>query len=228
MQLGTTRFLRFVIDRLRGHSSLDSRVLLDVMSGAGIVNSSDLRREEAVKNLRGNLRELAEKCKQEGIVLIVCTVASNERGFAPAFNEPDVAEDEFDLWNNEINLGLENFYIAPDVSMFHFASAVDIAGEHAWSLFHYARALELLGKADLAQSYYLRARDADPYPWRASSEINKTLKDVSEEVGTHLIDIENIFRESSPVAGIGWELMDDHLHPSSQVNYFWLVVGAKQ
>lgn len=215
MQLGTTRFLRFVIDRLRGQSSLDSRVLLDVMSDAGIVDSRDSRREEAVKNLRENLRELAKICKQKRIVLIVCTVASNERGFAPAFKEPEALEGEFDLWKNEMSLGGKSLYIAPDISISHFSSAVDIAGEHAWSLFHYARALEVLGKTDLAQSYYLRARDADPYPWRASSEINKTLKEVSEELELYLIDIENIFREVSPVSGIGWELMDDHLHPSS-------------
>jgi len=214
MQLGTTGFLRFVIEKLRGQPSIDSRALLNVMSDAGIVESGDLRRKEAVKNLRGNIRELAIRCKEKGVGLIVCTVASNERGFAPAFIAPEIAGDRINLWSDEMSLGEKNLYIAPDISKSHFASAVDIAGEHAWSLFHYARALEILGETDLAHSYYLRARDADPYPWRANRAINKTLKEVSEDVGLRLVDIENIFREYSPVSGIGWELMDDHLHPS--------------
>ena len=215
MQLGLTGFLRFVIGELRGPPSLDSRALVNVMSDAGLVSPGDIRRKEALENLRENMFELATKCKQKGIVLIVCTVASNERGFAPAFEEPEITGDRLSSWRNNIDLGIKALYDSPETSKSHFASAIDLAGEHAWSLFHYGRALEALGDADSAHLYYLRARDADPYPWRASSEVNKTLKEVSTELELTLVDVEKIFREKSPSSGIGWELMDDHLHPSN-------------
>ncbi len=215
MQLGLTGFLRFVIEKLRSSPSLDSRALMNVMSDAGLVSPGDIRRKEALGNLRENMLELATKCKQKGIVLIVCTVASNERGFAPALVEPEILGDRINLWRNEIDLGIKALYHSPGISKAHFASAIGIAGEHAWSLFHYGRALEVLGETDSAHSYYLRARDADPYPWRANSEVNKILKEVSTEMELTLVDVEKIFREKSPSSGIGWELMDDHLHPSN-------------
>ena len=70
-----TGFLRFLIDKFVGMPT-DSRVLLNVMSDAGMLNSEDLRRKEAVENLKGNIRELAAQCKQQGVLLIVCTVAA--------------------------------------------------------------------------------------------------------------------------------------------------------
>ena len=214
MQLSTTGFLRFLIDKFVGMPT-DSRVLLNVMSDAGMLDSEDLRRKEAVENLKGNIRELAAQCKQKGVVLIVCTVASNERGFAPGFSEPKIGEKKLSFWRNDINLGLKNLYANPNLAASHFESALDIAGEHPWTLFHYARSLEVMGETSRAHLNFVRAKDKDLYPWRASSEINIALQDVSGDFGLILVDIEKVFRQNSPASGIGWELMDDHLHPST-------------
>ena len=78
------------------------------------------------------------------------------------------------------------------------------------------RCLEMLGNKTSARNAYLRARDTDPAPWRASSAINQVIRETAQVKGATLVDGELLFAKYSSSAGIGWDLMDDHVHPSAQ------------
>ena len=68
--------------------------LIEVMSKAGAIPASDPRRAQAAANLETNLRDVAAFCRVRRIPLVLCTMTSNERGFAPARREPPLPDGE--------------------------------------------------------------------------------------------------------------------------------------
>ena len=68
--------------------------LIEVMSKAGAIRASDPRRAQAAANLETNLRDVAAFCRVRRIPLVLCSVTSNERGFAPARIEPPLPDGE--------------------------------------------------------------------------------------------------------------------------------------
>ena len=166
--------------------------LLEVMSRTGAVPVGDRRRERAAANLEGNLRGVAAFCRKQGIPLVLCTLTSNERGFAPARGEPPPGEEGAALE--------EARKLREDDAYLHF-----LRGHH----------LESLGDGAAARSAYVRARELDPRPWRATARLNEVVRRVAAEEGALLAEVEAGFLERSPAAGVGWELMADHLHPTA-------------
>ena len=53
-------------------------------------------------------------------------------------------------------------------------------------------------------------------PWRATSALQKALRQAVRERVAQLCDAEDAFRSKSPGGAVGWELLDDHVHPSLQ------------
>ena len=66
-----------------------------------------------------------------------------------------------------------------------------------------------------ARAAYVQARALDTRPWRATAAFNQIVRRVAVEEGALLAEVEASFLEHSPVAGVGWELMADHLHPTA-------------
>ena len=77
--------------------------------------------------------------------------------------------------------------------------------------FDRARGLSSEGRHDEALAEYVRARDLDPMPWRATSAARDAILAAALN-GATLCDEEAAFRASSPGGAIGGELMDDHVH----------------
>ncbi|MFN0151158.1 MAG: hypothetical protein ACKVU1_10700 [bacterium] len=79
--------------------------------------------------------------------------------------------------------------------------------------FDSAEALTRAGKHDDALPEYVRARDLDAMPWRATSAANDAVREAAA-AGATLCDMEAAFRAASGGRAIGWDLMDDHVHMS--------------
>ena len=56
-------------------------------------------------------------------------------------------------------------------------------------------------------------------PWRPPTTSLDAIKQAAEENGVPLCDVPTHLRRVSSSAGIGWELMDDHVHPSLKGQY---------
>lgn len=223
MQLRLTTLLRTVMGRFQGGEGEASESLLQVMASAGDILPDDPRRERARENLRENLRQLAVFCRRQDVPLVLCTLASNESGFAPAPAElPESASgEERRVWDDALAQGralLEGE--GPDSvararqALLHLDRAETIFSQHA--LLHYLRGkcLVELGEHAAAREAFVRARDLDVHPWRAPSEFNRVIRDLAGPTASLLADVEEAFYLAGPEEGIGWGLMTDHLHPS--------------
>src|SRR6185369_14601496 len=78
----------------------------------------------------------------------------------------------------------------------------------------YGRALLDVDEPGRAQNEFQAAIDLDPMPWRPPSKSIQAIRNAVAQHGGVLCDVQQAFRAASPGQCIGWELMDDHVHPS--------------
>ena len=139
--------------------------LIEVMSRVGTIVASDPRRAQATANLEANLRDIAIFCRAKGIPLVLCTLTSNERGFAPARVDPPLQAEELSLYDRLLDNGDRRHPSPGALAALQQAQALwmDDAYLHFLRGYH----LQNSGKGVAARSAYLQARDLDPRPWRA-------------------------------------------------------------
>jgi tetratricopeptide (TPR) repeat protein len=107
------------------------------------------------------------------------------------------------LPSSEINLAP----IGPD-------SSDSPATEQARAHFLDAQTLAAEGKSTEALAEFVKARDLDTMPWRATSTAQAAIMRAAREHCAPMCDLVTAFRQASPGGTIGWELMDDHVHPT--------------
>ena len=195
-----------------GRESADGP-LIEVMSKAGAIPASDPRRVQAVANLETNLRDVVAFCRARRVPLVLCTVISNERGFAPAHLEPPLLDEERTRYVDFLAQGQREQ--ASPAALAALEQAEVLYADDAYLHFLRGHHLEQLGRGVEARTVYVQARELDPRPWRATAALNEVVRRVAAEEGVLLADVEASFRAHSPEAGVGWELMADHLHPTA-------------
>ena len=185
--------------------------LIEVMSKAGAIPAADPRRAQAAANLETNLRDVAAFCRARHIPLVLCTVTSNERGFSPAHIEPPLPDEERARYVDFLAQGYKEQ--ASPAALAALEQAEELYADDAYLHFLRGYHLEQLGRGAEARAAYVQARELDPRPWRAPAALNEVVRRVATAEGVLLADVEARFRAHSPEAGVGWELMVDHLHP---------------
>ena len=187
--------------------------LIEVMSKAGAIRASDPRRAQAAANLETNLRDVAAFCRVQHIPLVLCTVTSNERGFAPARIEPPLPDGERTRYVDFLAQGQREQ--ASPAALAALEQAEALYANDAYLHFLRGYHLEQLGRGARARAAYVQARELDPRPWRATAALSEVVRRVAAEEGVLLADVEARFLAHTPKAGVGWELMADHLHPTT-------------
>ena len=94
--------------------------------------------------------------------------------------------------------------------------AAQLEPGHPETLFLLASAYEMTGRVEAAAEYYARACDADASPIRRTSEINDAIRAVAKAHSLPLIDADAIFRAASPGGLIGFDWIEDYVHPTQR------------
>ena len=170
--------------------------LIEVMSKAGTIPASDPRRAQAAANLEANLRDVVAFCRARRIPLVLCTVTSTERGFAPTRIEPPLPDGERARYVNFLAQGHRE-QVSP-TALAALEQAEALYGDDAYLHFLRGYHLERLGREARARAAYVQARELDLRPWRATASLNEVVHQVAAEEGVLLADVEAYFRTPQP------------------------------
>lgn len=183
------------------------------------VNVGDREVAEVRALFEENLRAILEMADRAGVPVLLCTVPSNVRNWLPNQSLFDAAvtfeqQQEVLTLLAEAGTALEQGDAAAAAERLERASG--LAPNHAESWYRLGQAYEALGRRDDARASYVRARDTDAQPGRAVSALNETLRALAAERGTWFLDVERVFEETSPDGLIGFNLIEDYVHPKPE------------
>lgn len=186
--------------------------LMEIMMGDPGLDPADPRREQAARNLGENIREMIQTCQQAGVPVLVCTTAVNEAGLAPIGNPPvlDPALPGGTAADQAEQILTSQPAAAEKLLREHLA----IQPQNARAWFLLGRALAWLKQDGPALEAFQKANRFDRMPWRPSDDLQESIRSAAREEQAPLCDVQAWFRTNSLGGAIGWDLLDDHVHPS--------------
>lgn len=193
-----------------------AKSLMECVIADGRIGPDDARRAAAADNLRNHLTTMVAACTARDVPVIICTLPANERDMAPLGRDLEPTLDAAALKRFEASLAdaVRLMPTSPAEAIKPLEDAVSLDPQHARAHHLLGRCLTALGRDDDALSHYKRALELDPMPWRAPGTLSDVVRRVANDGGAILCDLEADFREASPGGATGWELMDDHVHPT--------------
>jgi tetratricopeptide (TPR) repeat protein len=176
-------------------------------------------REEARASFEQNLRAILDDAERAGARVVLCTVPSNVKDWVPnesRFDNKVGLMQRQDLMRrlDEGKRALESGDAASAIGSLEQAVAID--GGYAEALYRLGQAYEAAGREADAYGAYVRARDADSKPARAISAFNQMIRELAQERGVLLVDTERIFEDASPGRLVGFNLIEDYVHPKPE------------
>jgi tetratricopeptide (TPR) repeat protein len=231
--------VQFASRHWQSEESLKGKTLMEIMAAQTYTAPDSPLREAAARNLGGNVAEMLKRCRARGVPAIVCTLPSNERDLFPvgedrldglnaqgavgraretpyvvSYNGKSGFAENQRRFPSLLEAGAAQLPGNPQSAETNLTEALALAPTHARAHFLHGRALYVLGRTNEARAEFVAARDFDSMPWRATSVQEKALREATAAEGGVLCEMQNDFREQSPGGCIGWELMDDHVHPT--------------
>jgi lysophospholipase L1-like esterase len=196
--------------------AMKGKTLMEIMVAESYTAPDHPIRQAAANNLGANISEMVKRCQQRNVPVLVCTMPSNERDLHP------VGEDRFDGVTTEAQqrcsalLAQAEALLAtnPQAALTNLATAISLAPKNAHAHFLSGQAFHALSRPNEAHQAFDAARDLDSMPWRATSLQQTAIREAAAKSGGALCDMVAAFRAASPGGCIGWELMDDHVHPT--------------
>jgi tetratricopeptide (TPR) repeat protein len=186
-----------------------------------------------VARFESELTQLISTIRGRGVPVLLATVPCNLREWRPERSRTsnDLSDSELatlrsclleargQLDSGEGERALESLARAREI-------APDFAETHFWL----GKALESRSRWREAASEYRAACDLDAFPIRRTSAINDAIRRVAAATGGSLLDIDRLFAEQSEHGLVGFELIEDYVHPTLQGHQLiaWKVWNAME
>jgi len=202
------------------------RQTVETFLGSAIV-PDDPRREIVYDHFRANLREILHIAGGVGARVIVATVATNLRDFAPlaSLHRTGLGSADRAEWDRRFVAGevAERDGRLADAAA-HYQRALAVDDKFSEAQFRLGRCLLALGRSDEACRHFTLARDFDALPFRAVGPLNDIVREVAagrEAAGVYLVDAEAVLGAAPQALGgvPGEESFYEHCHPNFVGNY---------
>lgn len=201
---------------LHGGPARAPGALIEAMVGQDYIGPDDPARGAARRNLEVFVGEMIDRCRARGVPIIVCTPPGNESGMAPLGEADlsglgDLQRGEAERLMAITDEAVEADPVGAEASM---RRVLELYPLHARALFWLGRSLVVQGRASEAAEAFRGAMDLDPMPWRPPSSSVEGIRRAAAARGAVVADFEVAFRGASAIGAPGWDLLDDHVHPS--------------
>ena len=185
--------------------------LMEAMVGQDFISAESWKREAAANLLYRHIGSMVRMGQESSVPVLVCTLAGNEKDLAPIGSGQTASDAE-----RLVDAAINRHRAEPEKLKGVLLALLERQPANAKAHYHLGRVYDRTGDHEKAQHHYVQARDLDTMPWRATSALQQSIRRAAREHGATLCDVEQAFRSQSPGGSIGWELMDDHVHPSLQ------------
>lgn len=191
------------------------------------VGPADARRETVARNFRANLEDICRTVRAGGGRLVLATVASNLRDFAPlaSLHRDGLADADRTQFDEFLRTGeIEESAGRRNEAARRYDEALRIDDQYADLHYRLGRCLVAAGQWDDARRHFVQARDLDALPLRADARLNDAVREVARSGaadGIRLVDVERVFGEipESPHGIPGEALFWEHVHLTFEGNY---------
>jgi tetratricopeptide (TPR) repeat protein len=176
-------------------------------------------REEVRASFEENLSAVVDAATAAGVPVILCTVPSNVRDWAPQRTslDPHLSAEDREALEQLLTEGLSAVERGDyGAAVEAYEAGRELAPNHASVHFELGRAYEALERWEDARASYIRARDTDGRPERAVSELNATIRRLAIERDVPLVDVEHLFEGIAPHQLLGFNLFEDYVHPNPE------------
>jgi tetratricopeptide (TPR) repeat protein len=201
---------------LRRRGSTPDRTLMEEMMGQAYIAPDDGQRSAAANTLYYNVSEMIRRGQARGVRMLICSLPTNERGLAPIGVDkldhlPAATQQEITA---QLSAAEAELSASPSLAIPPLQRVIQLDPTHARAHFLLGQAFTALARHSEALEQYIAARDLDTMPWRAPSQSLQSILRAAKEQNAPVCDLVSVFRTNSPGQAIGWELMDDHVHPT--------------
>jgi lysophospholipase L1-like esterase len=196
--------------------------LIDVALGnTSALKVSEEQFHQVVDHYRYNLTEMINSAQQNSVPIMLLTVPVNVRDWSPhaSVHRAELDSAGQQQWQHRFAPGFRAFHNQRyEAALLHFQSALDIDDTHAELQYLTGKSYEHLSKPALSRTHLLSSLEADAYPFRALPQFNHLLRNLSQDYGVPLADIEQMLTSRAAMGVIGEDLLVDHVHPTVASN----------
>lgn len=225
-QFKTFLLLKNTINYISGLFKPDlqgDKILMEEMASNSIkYNSDDFK--TAVNTFRLNYEEIISIARKHNIPVLISTLVTNENDLKPfvSFHSENLSSEMEARSKKLFELGLlamDADSASAAIELFKQSLAIDSLP----AIIHYqlGKCYEKLNMLGEAGKQYALARDLDGLRFRAPSEFNTIINQLSTQYNLPIADVKKEFRLNSKNGFIGSELLVDHVHPDIK-GYFIL------
>ena len=178
---------------------------------------TDAERRAVRDTYERNVRAILELARDHGVPVVVCTVAANLVDWRPnkSLLDPGLSPDARDRFAALVRRGQKAGSAGDTAAAAEALAAASVLDPgHAQTHYRLGRAYQRLGRWDEALASFVRARDTDAQPSRTISSLNETLAALAVEYGLPFLDAEALLVEASPNRQLGFNLIEDYVHPN--------------
>jgi tetratricopeptide (TPR) repeat protein len=185
-------------------SKPDSRAILERMAGKQRIEFASDAYNTTMNDFHSNYEKIVTLFKDKGVEVIACGVAKNLKDFKPS---------------NSYNIQKEDIQNIVDIidhtDRAHLAGSFDrmVASKPNIS-YAIGKVLLSKGERELAAKYLVEACDNDNLRLRASSGINRVIKEIATQKGCIYIDFQEYLNNIDPDGIAGNDLILEHVHPT--------------
>lgn len=181
------------------------------------IPARDPRLESIYRHFRTNLESILQSARNAGANILLCTVLSNERDFAPFLSRhrTDLAGFEQLLWQAQLEAGDAAFARqALEDARQAYEAAWEIDDRHADLAFRLGRLHLARQSADEARPFLTLARDLDALRFRTDSQLNASIRQLAADFPDEamLVDLARKIPRDSPFGIAGDEWLYEHVH----------------
>jgi tetratricopeptide (TPR) repeat protein len=195
------QFLKSVVSRF---SKTDTRAILERMAEKQRIDFNSPKYTATLADFRSNYDKIVTLFKNNGVDVVTCGVAKNLKDFKPS--------NSYKVERNDIQ---EIMDIIDKSDSAQLTGNLDkLAKSKSNISYAIGKALLLKGEKDLAKKYFEKACDDDNLRLRASSEINRTIKEIAGKKGCVYIDFQEYLNNLDPDGIAGNDLILEHVHPT--------------